>query len=142
MRVVLDTNIFISYLLSHHTGTISKIVEAAFDGSYVLVLPVASLEELVAKMREKEYLAKRISQDDAKQFVKLVVSIAEITPHIDAPLPIVTRDKKDDYLLASALVYRADVLVSGDKDLLDLKSVEGVAMMHPIDFVRLLETKK
>jgi predicted nucleic acid-binding protein len=44
MRVILDTNIFISYLLSaNHAGTISTIVEAAFTGNYTLLLPSRSM---------------------------------------------------------------------------------------------------
>ena len=51
-------------------------------------------------------------------FARLVAREAEIAPRIEAPIPAVTRDPEDDYLIAYALVGRADYLVSGDKDLL------------------------
>ena len=50
-------------------------------------------------------------------------------------MPSVTRDRKDDYLLAYAVVGRADYLVTGDRDLLVLGEVEGVRIVSPAGFV-------
>jgi putative PIN family toxin of toxin-antitoxin system len=143
MRVILDTNIYISYLLSsrqtEHTGVISTIVEAAFRQKYLLLVPEKSIEELMIKLREKKFLTERIAGHEAQAFVHLLQGIAEIVPPIESPLPKVTRDEKDDYLVAYALVYQADYLVSGDGDLLELTQIEEVKMIKPVDFVRLLQ---
>ena len=54
-------------------------------------------------------------------------------------LPRVTRDRKDDPLVASAVEGHADFLVSGDKDILDLVDYSGVRMITPVDFIPILD---
>lgn len=53
-------------------------------------------------------------------------------------IPRITRDLKDDYLLAYAVVGEADYLVTGDKDLLVLEKIGEVAIVSPADFAKLL----
>ncbi len=154
-RVLIDTNILISYLLapdqpsirqSTHQGTqqgvqrgtIPTIVEAAFNGDYKLLLPGALLIELTETIKVRKHLAKRISPEQAAQFLELLQIIAEPIEEISDPIPAVTRDPKDDYLLAYALVGRADYLVTGDDDLLTLKRVEGVMIVRPMEFKEIL----
>ena len=66
--------------------------------------------------------------------------IAELIPPISSGgssktvLPVVTRDAKDDYLLAYALVGQADYLVTGDEDLLVLQEIEGLKIVNPTQF--------
>jgi predicted nucleic acid-binding protein len=61
MRVLIDTNIFISYLLKRDQGsTIAKLIEAGFEGKYTLLMPHEVLRELFKKLSEKKYLANRI----------------------------------------------------------------------------------
>ena len=62
------------------------------------------------------------------------VVISEIIPKITEEIPAVTRDPKDDYLLAYALVGQADYLVTGDNDLLTLDQVENVRIVTAHDF--------
>jgi predicted nucleic acid-binding protein len=54
---------------------------------------------------------------------------------------MVTRDIKDDYLLAYALVGRADYLVTGGEDLLVLGDVEGVKIVRPAEFWRVIQER-
>ena len=56
------------------------------------------------------------------------------------PEQIVTicRDPKDNKVLEAALAGSADVVVSGDADLLALHPFEGIAIREPVDFLRLL----
>jgi predicted nucleic acid-binding protein len=53
-------------------------------------------------------------------------------------LPGVTRDPKDDPLVACAVEGAADYLVSGDRDLLDLGETENIRMVTPREFVEIL----
>lgn len=62
----------------------------------------------------------------------------EVIPKISGTIPAVTRDPKDDYLLAYAVVGAADYLVTGDEDLLILKQVQTVTLCRPRDFVELV----
>lgn len=140
MRVLFDTNIFISYLLkSDKDKTITTIIEAGFENKYKLLLPHDVINELNKKLTEKKYLARHILKADAQEFIEALTAIIEEIPVITEPIPQVGRDKKDDYLLACAVVGEADYLVSGDTDLQVLKEIQGVKIVSPIEFLEILK---
>ncbi len=140
MRVLCDTNIFVSYLLTpKKAGPIHTIVEAAFLGEFTLLLPEDLLEELAHKVQGKKYLTGRITEADLEELVTLLREVAELIPKIRTPIPAVTRDPKDDYLLAYALVGQSDYLVTGDEDLLTLKQVEQTKIVTARHFINLLK---
>jgi putative PIN family toxin of toxin-antitoxin system len=142
MRVLIDTNIFISYLLKRDQGsTIAKLIEAGFEGKYTLLMPHEVLRELFKKLSEKKYLANRITREDAQEFAQLLTTIAEEIPAITGEIPKTSQDKEDDYLLAYALVGRANYLVSGDEVLRKIKNVENVKIVRPSEFL-LMRTGK
>ncbi len=118
MRTFLDANILISYLLNPEgENPINAVVEAAFIGEFTLLAADPPYEELIGKVGTKPWLARRITSSDAARLVDTLRAIAEMVPTIVEAIPPVTRDPKDDYLLAYALVGRADYLVTGDEDL-------------------------
>ncbi len=140
LRVLIDTNVLVSYLLTPDPqGTIPSIITAAFEGKYTLLISEALLTELASTIRGRKQLAKRISVGQAEKFFEVLKVIAEPLPEIGEPIPSVTRDPKDDYLLAYALLGRADYLVTGDDDLLVLGEIEGVKIMPPAEFREILE---
>lgn len=132
-RVLLDTNVLISYLLRPDAeSAVGTLLRAFLAGRFVLLLPEALLEELVVTVREKPPLAQRIPVDELQTLVTLLRQFGETVPRIRRPIPQVTRDPKDDYLLAYALVGATDYLVSGDKDLLALQGqVAGLQLVTP-----------
>jgi predicted nucleic acid-binding protein len=55
--------------------------------------------------------------------------------------PSLVRDPKDDYLLAAAAIANADVLVTGDRDLLDIRTLlKRPAIMTAPEFLQLIES--
>lgn len=143
IRALFDTNIFISYLLpSKAGGAIEQILEAAFDKAFTLLIAEEVVGEFSAKVASKAYLRERISKEAADVLMEVVMVVAEVIPGIStgtgaspaSGFPRVTRDAKDDYLLAYALLGRADYLVTGDDDLLVLGEIEGVKIVPPIEF--------
>ena len=58
----------------------------------------------------------------------------------DLAFPGASRDPKDDKFLACAVEGEAAYLVSGDEDLLSLKHFQGISIVRPADFVRLVES--
>lgn len=143
MRVLLDANIFISYLLptkdSEKQHTIHAIVDAGFESVYTIVFPKELLTEMRIKVKEKPYLTKYITQSDAEEFIELLKSVAELLPPMSENIPTVTRDKKDDYLLAYAMVGECDYLVSGDRDLKVIKQVEQLKIVSPAEFYKIIK---
>ncbi|HEY8600745.1 MAG TPA: putative toxin-antitoxin system toxin component, PIN family [Thermomicrobiales bacterium] len=138
MRVLIDTNIFISYLLSppESASTISRLVEAALLGEFTLLLPEELLAELAEKLRTSRKLSRRISVDEGQELIDLLRQAAVALPTIVEAIPAVVRDPKDDYLIAQALLGDAGILISRDKDLLSLKQVEQVQILSPFQFVQ------
>lgn len=140
IRALFDTNVFISYLLPSKQGSaIHAIMEAAFEGSFTLLMAQEIAEEFSRKVESKKYLAQRISGEEAEQLVQAILAVAEIIPAVSSKLPVVTRDAKDDYLLSYALIGQADYLVTGDEDLLILKEVEGIKIVSPAQFEKVLK---
>ena len=94
--------------------------------------------ELNKKISVKPYLAKQISKLQSKELVDILSSVVKVIPAIKDEIPEVIRDKKDDYLLAYAVIGEADYLVTGDEDLLSLKEIEGVKIVNIPEFYQIL----
>ncbi|HEX5506624.1 MAG TPA: putative toxin-antitoxin system toxin component, PIN family [Thermomicrobiales bacterium] len=141
MRALIDTNVFISYVLSpaQRAGTIGAMVEAALSRAFELLMPEALLTEIVTIMTTKPYVVERISAEEAVAFARAIRAVAIVPPAIEGAIPHVVRDPKDDYLLAYALVGGADYLVTGDRDLLDLPPLAGLTIVGPTAFAAALE---
>ena len=143
MRVLLDANILISYLLpTREASPIRTIVRAAIAGTYTLLLHDRITAEIIRKVQTKRYLAERITGEDVDALFGLLWQVAEPLPTITEEIPPVTRDLKDDYLLAYGLLGQADYLVTGDDDLLTLGEVDGLKLVSPAEFVALLERNR
>jgi putative PIN family toxin of toxin-antitoxin system len=140
MRVLIDTNGLISYLLkSQSPGGIREILAALADDTFTLLLPEPLLDELLEAVRGKPRLAKRIQLSELTAFLESLREVGELLPLIEEPIPAVLRDPKDDYLLAYALVGEADYLVSGDKDLLALdEQLDSLEIVTPRQFIDVL----
>lgn len=139
MRVVLDTNLWISYLLTRNErSTIRQVVQAALAGKVDLIVP----EELIAELRtsaDYPHLTQRIAPDELNDVVRQIRRVAHIPSPLSQELKQYSRDRKDDYLVAYGLIYEADYLVTGDRDLLTLGRIERLQMVTPATFRRILE---
>jgi putative PIN family toxin of toxin-antitoxin system len=129
-RVVIDTNVLISGLFST-TSTPALAVEKAITKAQV-VATSETLRELIEKLllpKFDRYVA-RERREALLQRVASVVEIIHVVQHVRA-----SRDPKDDKFLEAAVNGRANVLVSGDGDLLDLNPFRGVAVVTPADYL-------
>ena len=106
-----------------------------------MLLPEPLLQELIEAVRGKRRLSSRISPQELEAFIETLRDYAEKVGMIAGPIPKATRDVKDDYLLAYALVGKADYLVTGDKDLLALQGLlPGLEIVMPAQFIEVLNT--
>lgn len=97
---------------------------------------------MVDKVEIDPYLKARTTPERARVFLEALVGIGGLLPPLSAPSPVLTRDPKDDYLLAYAIRDRADVLVTGDEDLLALApSIATPRIVDPGAFVRELRAR-
>jgi putative PIN family toxin of toxin-antitoxin system len=138
IRAALDANVFISsLLLSGRSTNVHRCVDSGIAGAFVLLVPEPLFVELFRKVGEKHYLATRIGQEALGRLVAILLAVGEVVPSFDNPIPPVSRDEKDDYLLAYARIADADYLVTGDKDLLVLRDLfQWPAIRTPAEFVR------
>lgn len=134
LRVVLDINILIRYLLARDADSpIRRIVECALERHFHLLLPAETLVELLARATAKPFLRERISRRDTDALVGALRETALVVSSLDH-FPTVSRDADDDYLLAQAIIGRADFIVTGDRDLLVLGHIEGIPIVTPRRF--------
>ncbi len=140
IRALLDANIFISYLLRQGAaGTIAQLISAAVERQYVLLLPEDLLQEMVKAITRKLALSRRIRPEEAQALISILLQVGEQIEPVGEEVPAVSRDPKDTYLLAYALIGQAGYLVTGDKDLLVLDPVGMLRIVSPADFVAVLE---
>ncbi len=135
MKVVLDTNIFLSGLMLPESVP-GKIVSAWRSSSFDLVFSEAMLTEL-ARVLAYPKIRKRIgwTDDDIEHFVSLLRFRAEIVD-IETTRADVPRDADDVPVLAALIASGANILVSGDRDLLELR--EDYAIETAAEFYRRL----
>ena len=140
MRVLVDTNVLISILLKpSEGGPVRALFHAFVAGRFTLLLPEWLIDELTNSVQTNPRLAKRISITQLNRFTALLREAAEQIAEIETPIPVVSRDPDDDYVLAYALVGNADYLVTGDKDLLALEGlIAGLEIVTPAQFVEIL----
>jgi putative PIN family toxin of toxin-antitoxin system len=139
MRVLLDANIFISYLLpSAISSPIHRILQGAIEGKYILLVPDALITEFSRKVSTKPYLRERIAQEELALFISLLRTVSERLSPITEEIPEAVRDPNDIYLVAYALIGRADYLVTGDNNLLSLQQIGTVTILRPSEFAALL----
>lgn len=128
LRLVPDTNVLISALL--WDGRARAIVEAARRGLVELYSSAALIAELEEKLAHPKF-ARRIAAAKATPAALLIEVRSVLTViETDILVPLAVRDPDDLVVLAAAFAARADVLVTQDKDLLDLRLAAEFAIMN------------
>ena len=129
-RVVIDTNVLISSLFLT-TSTPTQAVDKAVTKAQ-LVATTETLRELIGKLHSPKFdrYVRRERRDALLERVASLVEIIEVVQSIRA-----SRDPKDDKFLEAAVNGRADVIVTGDKDLLDLNPFRGIAIVTPAAYL-------
>jgi putative PIN family toxin of toxin-antitoxin system len=123
LLVVVDTNVFVS--IFQFGGRIGEILDLALQGAVELCTSQPMIEELRGVLQEKfHWSAERV--DAATE------TLLRFCHLIDPREPLkVCRDPDDDRVLECALAAGAEVIVSGDRDLLDLGAFRGTPIMSP-----------
>ncbi len=128
MRVVLDTNVYIAALFTPY-GVPWRVLELWYEGKYELVISRPVFAELQEVLGRKKF-AKRIDPllrdallEDLKRFATWA--------RLKAPANVNVRDPKDLMVLGTALGGKARFVVTGDEDLLVLRSLHRVRILPP-----------
>lgn len=138
MRLVLDTNCVVSAFL--WGGTPRQVLNAAVDGKCQLFTSgalLAELEDVLAREKFRHRLA--------SVHTSVAQIIADFSRHVsivhatNLPVPVCP-DPDDDAVLACALAAKAELIVSGDRDLLDLKQYRDIPVVTPAEALKRIET--
>ena len=119
MRIVIDTNVFVSGLMLP-TSVPGRLIAAALAGAFDLVLCEAIIEKIGAALRYPK-VRKRIglSDDELDRYVQALRFVAHIVDPAGAVVQV-PDDRDDDVILATLVAGKADWLITGDAALLSL----------------------
>jgi putative PIN family toxin of toxin-antitoxin system len=131
VRAVFDTNVLISALLFEQSTPARAFFAALRSGEVLLSPPLADeINRTLHAEKFDRYLAPEQREDFLIALVRSAV-LVETTERIT-----VCRDPNDNMILEAAVSAAADVIVTGDKDLLALHPFRDIAILSPEDFLQ------
>ena len=131
MRVFLDTNVIVAAFATR--GLCADVFRLVMAEHELLVSP-ALIEEVTRALTRKI----RVPDAVVREVVGLLRAAASTVESAPKPPPIDVRDPDDAVILGDALSGGADVLVTGDNDLLVLGGVGALRILDPRGFWELL----
>lgn len=136
MRIVLDTNVFISSFMGINCPR--QIIDLWKEGKIILCLSKDIVEEYIEVLKRlglgDQEEVEEILQLFARNFHSLFVAI---TPH----LLIVENDPDDNKFFECAVALKAQVIISGDKSVLKIKNYMGIKVLSPKQFMEIEKSK-
>ena len=135
LRLVLDTNQFVSSVLVRQ-GRPAQVLEAWRRREYLLITSAAIIAEIRSTLSypriRRQY---PIIDDDVQRLVRLLEQDALVVPGQADTSGAIPADPQDEMVLACALDGRADLIVSGDRHLLDLGEYQGIPILTAREFL-------
>ena len=131
-RLVIDTNVWIAALISP-TGVAGRVVDAVVARGIDVLMSEATFDELVSRLAKAKFDRYR-DLESWSIFLSAIVDLAlwhEDTQSAAGVFP----DPDDDKFLSLSVAGAADLIISGDRDLLDLISYEGIPIVAPAQFL-------
>ena len=127
MRLVLDTNIVVAGLLWN--GLPRQLLDRSINDVVTLYSSETLLNELLHTLRYPKFSKRFTSQDSSPQTLTTLYAtlVTLVTPAQIAPT--VHNDTDDDAILACAIAAQADLIVSGDAHLLNLKRFQHIPII-------------
>lgn len=133
-RAVLDTNVLVSALISPGGPSAGLLLELRAGAFELIVSPalLTELGEVLARPKFRPY----VTEPEVAAYVDLIEHEATVYRDLPASEEKLSADPDDEYLIDLARSAAADVLVSGDSHLLDLRGI--VPVMTPAEFLATL----
>jgi len=131
LRVFLDTNVLVSAFITRGLcADIFRIILSEHD----IILSTHVLSELEVVLKQKIILP----QNQITSILKFLRTFEIVTNHT-LPKKIELRDENDIPVLAAALNSLSDIIVTGDKDLLDVSEKYGIRIVDPRTFFQIIK---
>ena len=132
-KVIIDSNIWISFLIGKNLTGLQYFI----DEQKIKIITCNEQRAELAEVFKKAKLRKYFSKYQIIEFFELLDESSEcikLITHSD-----LCRDPKDNYLVSLAIDSNADYLITGDKDLLELNSIENTKIIKYTDFEKILK---
>jgi uncharacterized protein len=130
-RIVADTNILVSRLLLPQSLPALAVRRAGGEG--ILLVSSATMTELADVLARPKF-DRYVGIEERRAFLRLLARAAEFVPIIYSVRAC--RDPKDDKFLEIALNGKADLILTGDADLLALHPWQGIAILSPAKYLK------
>lgn len=122
-KVILDTNLWVSFLITRDMSFLDEYVKS---GKVKLIFSKELIEEFIAVAYRPKF-AKYFTNEDIENLLD-VFNYLGILINVTSNIKI-CRDSKDDFLLNLAIDSKANYLVTGDKDLLEIKKIKRTKIL-------------
>ena len=137
IAAVVDTNILVRAVIKP-TGSVGPVLERLRDKDYLLIYSEPLLSEFVdvinrPRIRDKYH----ITAEDISTVVALLILRGREIRSVERIE--ICRDPKDNMVLEAAIAGEAQVIVSGDEDLLSLDPFRGISIVSPSKFLEMLD---
>jgi len=140
MRIVLDTNVLVSAILSPES-TSAQIIKLVLEDTLNLVISPDMLEETDRVLRYPKLL-KRMKKNgivlkEVNDFIEKMSKTAVITQG-KLKISAIKDYRSDNKILACAIEGEADFIISGDHHLIELKEFQGIPIVNPATFAEIV----
>ena len=132
LRVVLDTNVLVSAMISN--GKPRELLRKGIDNQFSIVTSDLILKELATVLRRPKF---KTSEDEIHRIILAIIWSSEIT-NVKTKFKAVKEDPKDDMVVNTAYDGHADIIVTGDKHLLEMENFRGIKIITIKNMLELL----
>jgi uncharacterized protein len=142
LRVVLDTNILVSAILSKSSAP-TQIVDAWRARKFLVISSEAAIFEVGKVLKDLHIIGKyRITEEQMDVLAHLLRSDALLVPGQEDVAGAIPADPTDEIFLSIALDGEARIIVSGDKHFLDLGTYRDIKILTARQFLEELYKEK
>ena len=132
MKLVADTNIYISAFL--WGGKPKELLERAIEGKEQLFISRPIKDEIFEVLKRPNF---KVEEYSIELLMKEVEDISELVI-VNERIEHLCRDVDDNMIIECALAARADYIITGDKDLLDLKIYRKIKILRVAEYLGLI----
>ncbi|HLD06622.1 MAG TPA: putative toxin-antitoxin system toxin component, PIN family [Candidatus Nanoarchaeia archaeon] len=134
IRVVLDTNIFISGIF-WEGNYCSQIIDAWRSGKIMLVSSLGLVQEFVETIRDFKI---KMPEEVIREWHRMIIENSVMVVPTEK-LNIIKDDPKDNKFFEAAVAGKSQYIVSQDKKhILNIPEFKGIRTIHPERFVELI----
>lgn len=141
IRAVLDTNTFVSAVISVQLSVSQEIYQNFIDKHFLLIVSPSLLAEVDEVLHRKRVMKfHKLSPEKLQEIMNQLTSLSYIVP--GNTIVDIVRDPDDNKILSAGVEGQANYIITRDEDLLDLKEYQRIKIITPEDFMGILRAER